>query len=313
MNNENRCNEYYIMLEDKNISRDYIESNGKESLLILAILYRNITTRSHIVYNFKTLFDVLNIQLNRKTQKDAVINSMRKMFGNEIPSNINIDEIYNISYNSPNKDYTIIKDNDVNKIINYNRRVDKYNLFNTYAILNNHLKTNEDISNLTLKKLRHEIMVAGSTTIPKYLSILSNLNIIKTDKYNDINKYISDSSNISKSDISLEGLDCKDMRGIYFIYDKNNLLAYIGKSTACVVDRAINSVNERKLYDFTKIEIKPTQSQSDVDIYEKYYIQKYKPYCNIEGVYNDRSNIILPDIETKQVLRNVSLYQSFHK
>lgn len=89
--------------------------------------------------------------------------------------------------------------------------------------------------------------------------------------------------------------------GVYFIFDENDKIAYIGKSTTNVKKRAFTSVLERKLSYFNKIKIKTT-SKSNVGIYESYYIAKYKPIENKDGIYDDLPTICLPDLPTTEII-----------
>ncbi|EJR56567.1 hypothetical protein IIM_00499 [Bacillus cereus VD107] len=107
--------------------------------------------------------------------------------------------------------------------------------------------------------------------------------------------------------ISLTDLDLVGKFGIYFIYDESGEIAYIGKSISCVVSRCFKSVEERALYSFSKIEIRCTKTMSDTNIYEPYYIAKYKPYLNSEFINDDETTIILPELEiTKMFGRDAS-------
>lgn len=84
--------------------------------------------------------------------------------------------------------------------------------------------------------------------------------------------------------------------GIYFLYDKNNQIAYIGKSISDVKFRCFESVRERRLYDFSKIEIRITKSKAEVGVYESYYISKYKPYLNKDLKTDDNITFEIEDI-----------------
>ncbi|RDY70388.1 hypothetical protein DXT76_13125 [Halobacillus trueperi] len=90
--------------------------------------------------------------------------------------------------------------------------------------------------------------------------------------------------------------------GVYFIYDAEGDLAYIGKSTSCVVTRCLTSVIERELYNFSKIEIRKAITKSDVAIYEAYYISNYKPYMNNDLVFDDFPTIDLLDLDIVKTL-----------
>jgi hypothetical protein len=86
-------------------------------------------------------------------------------------------------------------------------------------------------------------------------------------------------------------------KGVYFIYDSNGELSYIGKSTNCLLKRSLESVQERKLDDFSKIEYRLPKTFSDIGIYEAYYIAKNKPEKNSDMVFDDEVTIELPELE----------------
>lgn len=92
--------------------------------------------------------------------------------------------------------------------------------------------------------------------------------------------------------------------GVYFIYDENNELAYVGKSLTCAVTRSFKSVKERKLRTFSKIEYRYPKSKSDVAIYEAYYIAKYKPRKNSDMIFNDDLTIELPELPVSYVIEH---------
>lgn len=107
---------------------------------------------------------------------------------------------------------------------------------------------------------------------------------------------------ISEYDIRYKG-----KFGVYFIYDSSENLSYIGKSTTCIMTRSFQSAEERDLLDFSKIELKETNTKSDVAIYESYYIGKYKPRLNNDLIFEDRVSIELPELEvSKKILRDVN-------
>ncbi|MEW4230591.1 hypothetical protein [Priestia megaterium] len=106
--------------------------------------------------------------------------------------------------------------------------------------------------------------------------------------------------------ISPFDLDLLENHGVYFIYDDDGKIAYIGKSNSCVVSRCFKSVEERGLYSFSKIEIRCTPTMSDANIYEPYYIAKYKPYLNSEFMHNDETTIILPTLEATKTFNKES-------
>lgn len=76
-------------------------------------------------------------------------------------------------------------------------------------------------------------------------------------------------------------------QGLYFIYDKNKNLIYIGKSRN-LGSRVVSSLKERKGYYF---KYKLTKTMSDANILEIYYISTLKPVLNSESNEEDLSTI----------------------
>lgn len=92
-------------------------------------------------------------------------------------------------------------------------------------------------------------------------------------------------------------IDNYNNHGVYFIYDNNGELKYIGKSVNGVIDRSLESVKERELFNFSKIEYRYPNTKSDVGVYEAYYIAKYKPEKNNDMVFEDELSIELPNLD----------------
>jgi hypothetical protein len=84
--------------------------------------------------------------------------------------------------------------------------------------------------------------------------------------------------------------------GVYFLYNKNKDLIYIGKSIS-LKRRMIESYMKCRAsyyrYAFTKTE-------SDMVVYELYYINKYKPQLNIDSNCVDELTITLPELKFSQ-------------
>lgn len=81
-------------------------------------------------------------------------------------------------------------------------------------------------------------------------------------------------------------------KGIYILYDNYNIV-YVGKSLSSIENR-IKSHNKDKLFNSVKyIEFK---SDSDIDLYEVYLINKYKPIYNKEFV-RGCDGLTLPEIK----------------
>jgi len=81
--------------------------------------------------------------------------------------------------------------------------------------------------------------------------------------------------------------------GVYFLYDNLQNLIYIGKSYT-LWKRILSSCKERKAI-YCRYAI--INNKSDTDIYEMYYISKYKPVANGTGKHNDSPSMVLPELK----------------
>lgn len=86
--------------------------------------------------------------------------------------------------------------------------------------------------------------------------------------------------------------------GVYKIFDKNKKLVYIGKSIN-LGTRLPGSLKEKRCLFFS---FALTNSKSDVNLYEAYYISKYKPDLNVDSKYDDDVSVELPDLEFSDIL-----------
>lgn len=100
--------------------------------------------------------------------------------------------------------------------------------------------------------------------------------------------YEIDEENITVNNI--KDLKCK-VSGIYRLY-KNNKIVYIGKSK-CIKTRIQQHLKEKDIdgFDFTILD-----NESDKNLYEIYYIDKYKPVYNKDCIEDSAGNIKLKDI-----------------
>ena len=95
---------------------------------------------------------------------------------------------------------------------------------------------------------------------------------------------------------------------IYFFYDSNDTLLYIGK-TGNLINRLRCHFSKSNLelepwkqeVDKDKIVIYRCKSDTDLEVYETYFINKYKPKYNIEKVYNDFLTFEPPYLEPKSL------------
>lgn len=164
------------------ISGEYIYENGQESLLILALLSRHFTIRNEVVFNLKYLFGMLSIPVNKQDRKNRVIQSINNIFEANIDLNTNINQIITLPYIlSPNQ-YLIVKDSEVDTILSYNRRVDKYSLFNTYVAIKRHVNYYTGTAYPSIRTLMDITNVVSNNTTMKYIELLEHLRLIKCER-----------------------------------------------------------------------------------------------------------------------------------
>ena len=86
--------------------------------------------------------------------------------------------------------------------------------------------------------------------------------------------------------------------GCYLIYDyeDSGKIVYVGKSNSNLLNRACESAKERTNGKFSKIELLEMPSHADTNIYEMYYIAKYKPIYNTDSCCIDNPTFELSDI-----------------
>mgnify|MGYP001209314387 CR=1 FL=1 len=149
-------------------------------------------------------------------------------------------------------------------------------------------------------------------TLAKYHQIfdLENVNRLKS-KFADIfitktffDPQLEDTNTIEGIEVRksfLEDMEkVKFKAGVYFLYNDNKELIYIGKSSD-LGSRIPTSIRDRKA---TKYSYALTKTFSDAGIYEMYYISKLKPKLNVEGNFPDYPTVKLPDLKI-QPIKNV--------
>lgn len=174
-----------ITISYNKISERFILKYGKESLLILALASRHYTIRRKLVFNLKYLYDKLNIPLNSKNRKDNVINSINKMFDTDLDSKTNIGELINVDYQAKTKQFLLLKDEEVDKLLSFDGRVDKYNLFNTYVVIKRYVNKDTGLSFPPISKIMEITNVGSNNTIIKYINILIDLKMIECSRSSD--------------------------------------------------------------------------------------------------------------------------------
>lgn len=99
--------------------------------------------------------------------------------------------------------------------------------------------------------------------------------------------------------------------GCYFIYDNDDELVYIGKSTSDLLTRACVSSVQRLLGDFKRIELIEFNTKAETNIFEIYYISKLKPKFNSESNTRDILPFDLPDTSISKKYINAIEKQVF--
>lgn len=93
--------------------------------------------------------------------------------------------------------------------------------------------------------------------------------------------------------------ECKKHEfGIYFLYNTQMQLLYVGKSTESLGYRLLSSIRERRGTAFASIAY--PQTKSDTHVYELYYIAKFRPPLNSDCSELDELDeltISLPELE----------------
>lgn len=96
----------------------------------------------------------------------------------------------------------------------------------------------------------------------------------------------------------------KNQFHIYFFYDSEDNLLYIGKSN-CFKMRMKQHFSKATIekepwkteVDKNKIVLFRCENPTDLELYETYFINKYKPKYNVEKVYSYESSFDLPKLE----------------
>ena len=161
---------------------------------------------------------------------------------------------------------------------------------------------------------QHKDKISYNFTFTAWIKLSANNNINELKRISDVGYSINQKEGFDKDVVSEFGLKAfailnveKDMVctytrpvmstniGCYFIYDNNEELVYIGKSTSDLLTRACVSSVQRLLGDFKKIELIEFNTKAETNIFEIYYISKLKPKFNSESNTRDVLPFDLPD------------------
>lgn len=213
---------------------------------------------------------------------------------------LNLSKVYSFYKDLEDKNILVVNNNRFNNILEFCKngdidlvikeikcmiiKIENYNTGRMNFSLDEYttafLKNKENISNVYF---------------PKKLNVLTIANAI-------------DKAYLIKEDKLMDNI----IYGVYFIYDENNEIVYIGKSISNVSTRCFESIKERNIHRFSKIEIRVPSSKSDVSIYEAYYISKYKPKFNKDLKIKDMLSIELTDIPIGKIyIKDYSKFKTF--
>ncbi|KDR96796.1 GIY-YIG catalytic domain-containing protein [Peptoclostridium litorale DSM 5388] len=90
---------------------------------------------------------------------------------------------------------------------------------------------------------------------------------------------------------------------VYRLYDKDDKLLYVGKTTSLETRMTTHKLDLRWKDELTRIEVAQCNSKTDMDIYELYYINKLNPLHNISSVNGDIPTFELKDLEFKPYIK----------
>lgn len=187
-----------ITLSYDKITNEFISIHGKESLLLLSLMSRNLTIRSELLIRLDEIFD--NLKVNKVNGKNDIAKCVSNMF------NINADKLptnktIKLPYKTATSQYLMLYDEEVDYILTNKSRIDKYNLFNTYVAIKRYVNYKTNRSYPSIQQLMHITNVSSNNTIANYINILEDMELIRC--YRD-DKYIINSSGISRPNNSYE-------------------------------------------------------------------------------------------------------------
>lgn len=165
----------------------------------------------------------------------------------------------------------------------------------------------------------HKDKISYNFSFTEWIKLSVNNNIDEFERISNVGKSLDLSATFNKDIICEFGLKAfsisnveKDMIctytrptmstniGCYFIYDNNDELVYIGKSNSDLLTRACVSCVQRLLGDFSKIELLEFNTKAETNIFEIYYITKFKPKFNSESNTKDVLPFELPNTYISQ-------------
>ncbi len=153
-------------------------------------------------------------------------------------------------------------------------------------------------------KLYFDVFYSETLTNQEFISMLKKYhNLVKPYKETDLWKesdivYTIDIPKTKEFEQLME--TSKHNYGIYFLYDNNKEIIYIGKSISNLSHRSLESAIDKKAQ---YMQHYYTRTKADADIYELYFISKYKPLYNRDCKEEDNISFTPPDLRCSEIVK----------
>lgn len=153
--------------------------------MVLVILSRTLNIRGNVVFNVKYLLDEIGIPYSKKDRVSRIINTINKMFDINLDNEVDINKLLFLSYNTEPSQYVVVSDREVNTILGYSKRVDKFNLFNTYITIKRFVNHKTGQAFPSINTIKNITNVVSNNTTANYISILEELGLLRCIRDNN--------------------------------------------------------------------------------------------------------------------------------
>lgn len=104
------------------------------------------------------------------------------MFNTNINLDVDINQIITLPYEISKDQYLIIIDEEVDTILSYDKRVDKFSLFNTYVTIKRYVNYYTGTAYPSIRTIMDITNIISNNTILKYIKILEELKLIDCER-----------------------------------------------------------------------------------------------------------------------------------
>lgn len=180
-------NEKFIKLNNQYINKKFILEHGIDSILILAAMLKCYTVRGEIIFNLNYLLSELGIKINNTTR----INKVRLILyslasANIIKTDIDFMTVSNnttirFDYDMSVDDFTIVYDFEIDNILNFDCKVDKYSLFYLFVFIKCKINPASKVMYWSILDMANELNTKSNKTIINYIDVLKEIGLIKVD------------------------------------------------------------------------------------------------------------------------------------